>query len=88
MAAAVGAAESDGAGIICEERRESGEDGRRQRRNALFRYGQLRMRYVLQRRLGEAGELGPRDTLIVQPTSIGTGMDAKFMEVCMGTPRS
>lgn len=44
-------------------------------------YGQLRMRYVLGRRRREAGKLGPSDSLIVQPTSLGTGVDHAFMEV-------
>lgn len=48
----------------------------------LDRYGQLRLRYVLRKRMGQAGELGPNDPLILQPTSIGSGIDAGFLEVC------
>ncbi|CAN0035094.1 unnamed protein product, partial [Ascophyllum nodosum] len=44
-------------------------------------YGQLRLRYVLGRRRRQAGELGPSDVLIVQPTSVGLGVDHAFMEV-------
>ncbi|CAN0233857.1 unnamed protein product [Pylaiella littoralis] len=47
----------------------------------LFRYGQLRMRYVLSKRRGQVGETGPEDLLILQPTSIGAGIDAGFIEV-------
>ena len=47
-------------------------------------YGQLRLRYVLGRRRRQAGELGPSDVLIVQPTSVGLGVDHAFMEVMTG----
>lgn len=57
------------------------EEKQMQRGKTLFKYGQLRMQYVLEKRCGEAGSLGPRDLLIIQPTSIGKGMDSKFMEV-------
>eukprot|EP00903_Cladosiphon_okamuranus_P020333 g18655.t1 len=48
---------------------------------ALFSYGQLRMRHVLSKRRQQVGEMGPEDLLILQPTSIGSGIDAGFMEV-------
>lgn len=56
--------------------RGKGSHGRR-----LYRYGQLRLQDVLVKRLGEAGKNGPDDLLIISPTSIGAGMDSKFMEV-------
>ena len=61
-----------------------GGDGEARERGCedLARYGQLRMRYVLGRRQGEAGELGPDDLLMIQTTSIGGGIDAGFVEVC------
>ena len=59
----------------------SGEAAERGR-ETFASYGQLRMRYVLRKRRGEAGEVGPDDLLIIQPTSIGNGIDAGFVEVC------
>ncbi|CAM9499556.1 unnamed protein product [Choristocarpus tenellus] len=47
------------------------------------RYGQLRLKLVLERRKGEAGPLGRLDRVLLQPTSIGMGVDALFMELLM-----
>lgn len=69
-----------------EEEKDGGEEegdaaAEREESVALARYGQLRMRHVLWKRRREAGNVGPSDLLIVQPTSIGNGIDAGFVEV-------
>ncbi|CBJ30303.1 conserved unknown protein [Ectocarpus siliculosus] len=43
--------------------------------------GQLRMKYLLSKRRGQVEEAGPEDLLILQPTSIGAGIDAGFLEI-------
>ena len=47
----------------------------------LSSYGQLRMRHVLSKRRWQIGETGPEDLLILQPTSIGAGINEGFVEV-------
>lgn len=54
---------------------------KKKERKTLSRYGHMRVRDVLLKRRGEAGVLGPTDAIIVQPTSIGVGVEAMFMEV-------
>ncbi|CAM9232085.1 unnamed protein product [Ectocarpus sp. 13 AM-2016] len=43
--------------------------------------GQLRMKYLLSKRRSQVEEAGPEDLLILQPTSIGAGIDAGFLEI-------
>lgn len=48
--------------------------------------GQLRMKYLLSKRRNQVEDAGPEDLLILQPTSIGTGIDAGFLEVGATAP--
>lgn len=79
-----GAKESDAPTSTTPARRRDAEqeEAMTDRAAPMFRYGQLRMRYVLSKRRRQVGEMGPRDLLILQPTSIGAGIDAGFIEVC------